>query len=200
MSKTATTLLHLFLLFAAANSSHNLPGGHHRHTLDEACRATLHPSLCVQSLSPLTHPRSARRSPRWWAHAALSLAASEVRRAGTGLPQLHRLVRGRHAAAALADCSECLSDAEDMLRGSLTELSRLEPSTFERQMEDVKTWVSAALTDEETCVDGFVEEGGDDVDEGKGLAAEIRRRVTNTTYYTSNALALVNCFASIRGM
>ncbi|CAM8876795.1 unnamed protein product [Rhodiola kirilowii] len=58
-------------------------------------------------------------------------------------------------------------------------------------MSNVQTWVSAALTDETTCVDAFAEPGM----EGKVKAA-IKRNIIRVAQVTSNALALVNRFAS----
>lgn len=94
--------------------------------------------------------------------------------------------------AALADCIECFGDAVEELHSSLRELQRLENGTFEYQMGNVETWVSAALTNEDTCLDGF---GGY---KGK-VVGEVRAKVLNATYFTSNALALVNNLASSGG-
>ncbi|CAI0404905.1 unnamed protein product [Linum tenue] len=58
---------------------------------------------------------------------------------------------------------------------------------FEWHFGNVATWVSAALTDANTCVDGFA---------GKALNGRmksgIEARFTNAAQFISNALALVN--------
>ncbi|CAN1159041.1 21 kDa protein [Linum perenne] len=62
---------------------------------------------------------------------------------------------------------------------------------MEWHVSNVVTWVSAALTNENTCVDGF---------EGKALNGRmkdgIRGRFRNTVMVTSNALALINKYAN----
>lgn len=55
----------------------------------------------------------------------------------------------------------------------------------------METWVSAALTDETTCMDGFAGKGMD----GK-IKESVRAQVVAVARVTSNALALVNNFAA----
>lgn len=96
---------------------------------------------------------------------------------------MNRTMRGRNRGA-LLDCVECLSDAIDNLHMTLGVLRNLSGTTFEEQMEDVTTWLSAAMTDQGTCLDGF--EGR------KGKQVELlRNKVSEATCVTSNALALV---------
>ncbi|CAN1238760.1 21 kDa protein [Linum grandiflorum] len=57
-------------------------------------------------------------------------------------------------------------------------------------MSNVQTWMSAALTDEETCTDGLEEVGEGEVKEAIGKRAEVAKK------FTSNALALVNSYAA----
>ncbi|OAY72268.1 21 kDa protein [Ananas comosus] len=56
------------------------------------------------------------------------------------------------------------------------------------RVANAQTWLSAALTNEDTCADGF-----DAVAPGPGSAkGEVLARVRRVKQYTSNALALVN--------
>ncbi|CAI0547280.1 unnamed protein product [Linum tenue] len=64
---------------------------------------------------------------------------------------------------------------------------------FGMMISDVQTWVSAALTDESTCTDGFA---------GKAMAAgEMRTvvggKIETIAHLTSNALALINAYATL---
>lgn len=61
---------------------------------------------------------------------------------------------------------------------------------FRFQMSNVQTWMSAALTDQETCTDGF--EGVPDCP----LKSDVNEKSTCVKQVTSNALALVNSFAN----
>lgn len=71
------------------------------------------------------------------------------------------------------------------LRRSLGELQHLKQATFRWQLSNAETWVSAALTDEDTCLDGF------DGVNGK-VKTEVQRRITRVARVTSNALYMVN--------
>uniref|UniRef100_A0A803LJM2 Pectinesterase inhibitor domain-containing protein n=1 Tax=Chenopodium quinoa TaxID=63459 RepID=A0A803LJM2_CHEQI len=66
------------------------------------------------------------------------------------------------ATSALHDCSSTFGDAVDQIHKSLKEMSQVasaaESSTIEAlrfQLSNVQTWMSAALTNEDTCTDGF---------------------------------------------
>ncbi|KAK1317166.1 hypothetical protein QJS10_CPA05g00396 [Acorus calamus] len=155
----------------------------------EACKATRHPTLCVRTLSPFS--RAAGRSPHRWARAAVSVALAETERVRR---DLSREVRARiragspRAQGALADCAECFGDAVGELWSSLMTLRTLRAVTFGPQMGDVETWVSAALTDVFTCVDGLKEVRW-------AAARAVEGKAVNVTCLASNALALVNRLA-----
>jgi pectinesterase inhibitor-like protein len=58
-------------------------------------------------------------------------------------------------------------------------------------MSDVQTWVSAALTDQSTCTDGFQEANAN----GE-IKTVVRGRIVQVAQLTSNALALLNKLAT----
>ncbi|XP_061347343.1 pectinesterase inhibitor 6-like [Gastrolobium bilobum] len=154
----------------------------------DACRVTRYPDLCIRSLAPFSN--SVGRSPSKWAREAVSVTIGEVKNVQAYLAKLkkHGLIRGRNRVA-LSDCVESFADALDELHRSLSVLRRLSRSTFGTQMGDVNTWISAALSDEDTCLDGF---------QGKKERKTklLRNRVLKVYYITSNALALVNKLAT----
>ncbi|RWW14720.1 hypothetical protein GW17_00021492 [Ensete ventricosum] len=163
--------------------------------LNAACNATRYPSLCVRSLAGFSRA-SGPENPCLWARAAVVVTAVESERVGGYLAGLQRggRLRGRRARSALADCVECLADAASELRGALAELRQLRRTTFAWQMSNVETWVSAALTSQDTCLDGFAGLQGKEA-----VVSVITSKVLNATHFTSNALALVNKLASTGG-
>lgn len=87
-----------------------------------------------------------------------------------------------------------MSDTIDRISKSVKELKNMGSARgkdFEWHMSNIETWISAALTDENTCGDGFA---------GKTfngrIKASVRARVTHVAQVTSNALALINQFAA----
>lgn len=91
----------------------------------------------------------------------------------------------------MADCIEVMGDSVDELQQSIGELGHIRSSNFSLTMSDIQTWVSAALTDEDTCMDGFA---------GKAMngyaKTMVRKRIVKIAHLTSNALALINNYAS----
>ncbi|KAK7308692.1 hypothetical protein VNO77_42315 [Canavalia gladiata] len=161
-----------------------------------SCNTTLYPDLCFSSLS--RYACVVQQSSSHLARAAVAVALTKARRAAA---HLSREVStnsagddGSGAFSALRDCFENLGDAVNEIRGSLKQMRRLGPEldsgSVRFGLSNVQTWMSAALTDEETCTEGF--EG---VAEGT-VKTDVCDRVTVVKKFTSNALALVNSFAS----
>ncbi|XAR51106.1 Pectinesterase [Bertholletia excelsa] len=180
--------LSLSLLFLLSLSCHiplstatKSPERHaHQNLLRVFCVNATFPHICLRSLSSRA---ATATSPRALAEAAVDVSLFRARKTSRYLAA----IRGRSGEerAALRDCIEQVSDSMDELRRTLAELRRLRRGTFRRQMSDVETWVSAALTNEDTCLDGFEEVG-------VKVRFSVKRRVRNVARVTSNALYLIN--------
>ena len=93
------------------------------------------------------------------------------------------------AGPAVADCREQVEDAVSRLNESLSAVQAVAAGgggkgLTEAKIVDVQTWVSAAVTDQQTCLDGLEEMGSKD-------AAEVKRKMERCGEYTSNSLAIV---------
>ena len=163
----------------------------------QSCNATLYPDLCFSSLSP--YAAAVQRSPGGLARVAVAVALAKAHGAAAYLSHETATAlsadSGDGAGAAVHDCFSNLEDAVDEIRGSLKQMRRLrrpdgDSGSVRFGVSNVLTWMSAALTDEETCTDGF--EG---VEEGP-VKTSVCNRVTRVKKFTSNALALVNGFAN----
>nr|ABK96280.1 unknown [Populus trichocarpa x Populus deltoides] len=156
-----------------------------------SCSTTTYPRLCYTSLS--IHSRTIHTSPKLIANAALNVTLSSAKSTSTmmsKLSQSHGLKPKE--VSAMKDCVEELSDAVYELRESIDEMGHAKQSNFEVMISDVRTWVSAAMTDESTCSDGFAGNAMNG-----NLKRAIRGRIMNIAQLTSNALALVNNYALI---
>ncbi|KAJ4710025.1 21 kDa protein [Melia azedarach] len=160
-----------------------------------SCNATLYPELCYTSLS--RYARSVQKDPGQLARVSIGLSLYRVKRMITYVSNLsHQADYGAdsRAASALHDCFSNFGDAADEIYGSLKQMRQLRSSSkssFMFQMSNVQTWMSAALTDEDTCTDGL-----QDVADGP-MKKDICERVERVKKLTSNALALVNRYAEI---
>ncbi|XP_059666970.1 21 kDa protein-like [Cornus florida] len=156
-----------------------------------SCTSTTYPKLCYTSLS--THASVIQTSAKLLAHTALSVTLHTARSTSAVMLKLSKShgMKPREAAA-MSDCIEELSDSVDQLRRSLGEMKKLKGSNFELMMSDIQTWVSAAMTDDDTCTTGFA---GNAMN-GK-LKTVVRGKIVNIAHLTSNALALINSYASL---
>ncbi|XP_004503384.1 pectinesterase inhibitor 7 [Cicer arietinum] len=161
-----------------------------------SCNTTLYPDICYTSLS--RYANAVQQNPGQLARVAISVSLSKVHRIASYISNLtHEADYGASSRAVLAlhDCFSNLDDAVSEIRGSLKQMRQLGAAgsgtdSFLFQMSNVQTWMSAALTDEETCTDGF-----QDVPECP-MKSDVYNRVTRVKKFTSNALALVNSYAN----
>ena len=195
MARLVLSLVILNLAVYMAGTAESTVARHSNPTdfIKSSCRATRYPALCVHCL--LGFASVIRQSHRQLAITALSVSISGVRSCSSSVKKMSQ-VRGLKTREyrAMQDCIENMGDSVDRLSQSVRELGHMGRAIgddFVWHMSNVQTWVSAALTDQDTCLDGFA---GPRMD-GKVKAA-IRRRVVDVAQVTSNALALVNHFAS----
>ncbi|XP_031107487.1 21 kDa protein-like [Ipomoea triloba] len=158
-----------------------------------SCKATTYPDLCVTSLA--AYGPTIKKSPQQLVQTALSVSLDRAQSTKGFVDKLCKF-KGlkRREYGALKDCLDEMSDSVDRLSKSVRELKnmgRARSQDFQWHISNAQTWISAALTDENTCTDGFAGRALN----GK-IKASIRARVTNVAQVTSNALALINQFAS----
>lgn len=155
-----------------------------------SCNATLYPDVCFTSLAG--YASSVQYNSARLAKLAIGVSLSRAKYTANYLSKVSRYA----ASSALRDCVSNMGDAVDQMRGSLQQLREMNHRrpggpAFRFQMSNVQTWMSAALTDQETCTDGITEE----MEDGETKTA-VCDRVTDVKRFTSNALALVNTYAN----
>lgn len=162
--------------------------------VESQCRMTLYPKLCVQCLS--SQVNTTLQSPQQLAQAALtvSLARAKVTRAYViEVTKQLKQTNYRHFQA-VKDCLDEINDSVDQITQSIKELRQMGQDgedQFIWHESNVHTWVSAALTDATTCIDGFLRH-----DIGGKVKATIKAKMLNVAQVTSNALALFNRFTA----
>ena len=156
----------------------------------KSCTKTDYPTLCFSSLS--SYAPTIRTSTEQLAKAALSVSLDSSRSTSTMIRSMSKS-RGMSSREeeAMSDCMETLSDSVEELKQSLHEMAKLRGKDVKLHMNDIQTWVSAALTDENTCMNGFTSDGIKD----EGAENKVRSQVVKVAQLTSNALALINGIA-----
>ncbi|KAM7277354.1 hypothetical protein ACFE04_019220 [Oxalis oulophora] len=162
-----------------------------------SCNTTLYSDLCYTTLSG--YATTVQQNPSKLAKLAISISLSNARYLTSYFSNLTREADynndDHRAIAALHDCYSNLGNAVSEMKGSLKQMRQIEEggggggssSTFRFLMSNVQTWMSAALTDEDTCTEGFKDVTNDDT-----MKKDVNDRVVEVKMLTSNALALVN--------
>ncbi|KAJ8532681.1 hypothetical protein K7X08_015570 [Anisodus acutangulus] len=159
-----------------------------------SCKTTLYPDTCYHSLNH--YATAIQQDPGRLARVAVGVSLAKVKRMSALLSNLARDAdygAQPRAVAALHDCFSVLGDAVDQIRDSLSQMRKLGGTgeSLRYQMNNVQTWMSAALTNEDTCTDGF-----EDVSDDEPFKSDVCDRAGKVKEVTSNALALVNSFAN----
>ncbi|KAK4266060.1 hypothetical protein QN277_027033 [Acacia crassicarpa] len=172
-------LLLLLLFLSPPLSAAAPPPPPSSHLLHSSCIHARYPHLCLRTLSSYDRPSI---TPRDLAQAALSVSLQHARHISRFL---HHHLPSHPRPSPLLDCAEQISDSVDNLHRSLQELKHLRRSTFQLQMSNAQTWVSAAMTDDDTCLDGF----GTVHDP---VVGKIKRKINRVARITSNALYMIS--------
>ncbi|WCJ18942.1 Plant invertase/pectin methylesterase inhibitor superfamily protein [Euphorbia peplus] len=155
-----------------------------------SCQNTTYPNLCYNSLS--VYATQIRSDPKMLASVALNLTVIATKSAAELMNNMSK-PRGSDPGegTAVADCVEVVEQAVDELESSIQEMGKARGSISDPAINDIQTWVSAALTDDYTCIDGLA---------GKALDDKVKIITTGimtlVAQLTSIALAFINKFAS----
>lgn len=156
--------------------------------IKRSCDKTLYPNLCFGTLSK--YATKIGTSPKLLASTALQVTFNNTRSVRATLQKLSR-TRGLRPGetAELIECVDVVSDSVYQLQRSI---NRLDYSTkgpeFVNQMSDVQTWASAALTDDDTCMDDFTTTGK--------MRSLVRGLIVRVASFTSISLAFINDYAA----
>ncbi|XP_010261745.1 PREDICTED: 21 kDa protein-like [Nelumbo nucifera] len=179
------TFLVFFLCFSSATfyGAATTKSGAKQDLVRSSCIHASYPNLCLRTLSSYA---GSANTPNDLAQAAVTISLGRARSVSLYLARLQKLHNGsKRQQGAVSDCVEQLSDSVDELQQTLSELRHLRRGTFREQMSNAQTWVSAALTNEDTCLDGF-----QNVD-GK-VKSDVKQKINNVARITSNALYFIN--------
>ncbi|KAF8380467.1 hypothetical protein HHK36_027953 [Tetracentron sinense] len=154
-----------------------------------SCNSTTYPQLCYSSLS--SYASAIQSSPKLLTQTAISVSLATARSASTTMSELSKS-RGMkpREVRAMIDCVEEMSECVEQLKKSVEKMSHVGGFKFVVQMSDIQTWVSAALTDEDTCMEGFTGNAMNGT-----VKSKVRCQVVNLAHLTSNALSLINTYA-----
>ncbi|KAK1435803.1 hypothetical protein QVD17_01572 [Tagetes erecta] len=130
-------------------------------SIKAVCAVTQHPESCFTDISSINSGRFV--DPEMIFNLTVQLATNELTNISSLPKTLISKSNDLRTGTALRDCASLFDDALSQMSRSVESMTVL----TEEKMADLKTWISAAMTDLETCVDGLEEMGSTDVDEVK---------------------------------
>ncbi|CAH9110188.1 unnamed protein product [Cuscuta europaea] len=146
--------------------------------ISHTCGNTRYPELCVDSLinfpGALTAANSAEIS-----HVSVNLTLQKFGLALTLAPDIGAIPMSALERSAYDDCIDLLGESVDLLSQSLTAIGE------QRSSEDVQNWLSAALTNQDTCEEGLQEAGG-----GSPVKARMTENLKDLSELVSNSLSI----------
>ena len=147
--------------------------------ITRTCARTVYKELCVETIG--ADPDSREADLAGLASIAIKIAMTNGSVIYSHISELLKATNYQpFTQQCLNDCSEHYMDAVDQLEDSLAAIDA-------KGFNDVTTWVQAAMTDAESCEDGFNDEAGH--------PSMLTDRNTIFNQLCSNALALANLLA-----
>ncbi|KAL4351201.1 hypothetical protein GQ457_06G038560 [Hibiscus cannabinus] len=146
--------------------------------ISRTCSKTRFPNLCVNSL--LQFPGSLTASDQDLVHISFNMTLRHFSQALYTTSLISSVPMDPRVRSAYDDCLELLEDSVDALSRSLSSVVPSEDGGSSSQ--DVMTWLSSALTNHDTCTEGF-----------DGVSGEVKDQVTAKLKDLSELLS--NCLS-----
>lgn len=177
------------VLFIGVRNKASGPGGsvlHHKPTqaISRTCSKTRFPSLCVNSL--LDFPGSLNASEQDLVHISFNMTLQHISKALYFSSGISYFQMDPHVRSAYDDCVELLDDSVEALSRALTSVVPSDGTAKQLNggsIQDVMTWLSAALTNQDTCTEGFSDLRGNVKD-------QMGERLNDLSELVSNCLAI----------
>lgn len=155
-----------------------------------ACSTTLYPELCYSAVSSQPGFTEKVSSHRDVIEMSLNITIRAVEHNFFNIEKLIGKRKGsltKREKTALHDCLETIDETLDELHTAYQDL-KIYPNkkTLYQHADDLKTLISAAITNQVTCLDGFSQDGAD-----KKVRGALEKGQVHVEHMCSNALAMI---------
>lgn len=151
------------------------------------CQPTDYNEACVNSLSARAGDKT---DPKDLVQASFESVVDHLSAAIKNSTLLQDLNNDPRTAQALKNCEDLVNYAIDDLKKSFTQVGNLDYTKMDKITSDIKTWLSAVITYQETCLDGFENTTGD-------AGEKMRHLLETSMQLSSNGLAIIGEVSSI---
>ncbi|KAK9278458.1 hypothetical protein L1049_028023 [Liquidambar formosana] len=156
-------------------------------SIKAVCSVTQYPDSCFTSISSIN--TSPKPDPELIFKLSLQASVTQLSDLSSFLKTLssNSIPNGPPPDSAVSDCRSLFDDALSRLNDSVStmEVGKGKKVLTKGKIDDIKTWVSGAMTDQETCLDGLEEMGST-------ALVEVKGKVQRSREYLSNSLAIVD--------
>ncbi|XP_073141526.1 putative pectinesterase/pectinesterase inhibitor 45 [Henckelia pumila] len=178
---------------SSSNQSHGTPSPPKQVTTAEkavksACEGTDYKQTCENSLLKAVK-NNATIQPKDILKASFAVASEEIDKVIKQASSLK--FNDPLKKAAFDDCLVLLNDAKEELNSSISSIEGKDVTKLSSRTPDINNWLSAVLSYQQTCIDGFPE--GDE-------KAKFQKFLKTSKELGSNALAIVSQSSSISSM
>jgi pectinesterase len=150
---TIIPILTVFLLVPLIKAQWQ-PNSFETSLLRQACFNTENYTSCLSRISTAHYPGAGGPLPIL--HAAISRAIDEVNKTIEHVSDLSAVSNEVREEMAVHDCVELLGYSSDELKWSLDIMEEIDPAVGNSHREEsLRSWLSAALSNQETCMEGF---------------------------------------------
>lgn len=159
-------------------------------SLKAVCSVTQYPASCFSSISALEMGNTT--DPEVLFKLSLRVAMNELSKLKDYPDKLIQSIKDTTLQDALKVCATVFDDAVDRLNDSISSMAVGEGEQILSlaKMNDLKTWLSATITDQETCLDAL-QELNTTKHFNQTLVDQVKTATENSTEFVSNSLAIV---------
>ncbi|CAA3006795.1 pectinesterase pectinesterase inhibitor U1 [Olea europaea subsp. europaea] len=160
------------------------------HTIvKSSCSSTLYPDLCYSTIANSLTENKKVKSQKDVIELALNITHTTVKQNYFKIGKL--IAKGKNLTerekTALHDCLETIDETLDELHEAVKDLEEYpNKKSLKQHADDLKTLLSSAMTNQETCLDGF---SHDDAD--KHVREELNKGEDHVEKMCSNVLAMI---------
>ncbi|MED6163694.1 Pectinesterase 3 [Stylosanthes scabra] len=170
-----------------SSSSSSSPSSSPASSLKAVCEVTQYPNSCMSSISSLPD-YSNTTDPHVLFSLSLRVAINELSKLSHYPSKLRSSIKEPRLQKAIDVCSSVLADAIANFNDSISSLDAAGKLPSATKISDIRTWVSAAITNQDTCLDALQEVNST---AAKAALENMQTAMKNSTEFSSNSLAIV---------
>ncbi|CAN8284404.1 unnamed protein product [Cochlearia groenlandica] len=148
--------------------------------IETLCDSTLYKLNCEKTLKNKTEKGFALDNPTIFLKSAIEAVNEDLDKVMEQILALK--TESQDDKDAIAQCKLLVEDAKEETVASLNKINATEADSFAKIVPDLDSWLSAVMSYQETCLDGF---------EDGTLKTDVKKSVNSSQILTSNSLAMI---------